>query len=640
VPEQVLEQTAPASPKKSILDFLFGRPLSSEEDRAERIGPVAGVPVFGLDALSSAAYGPEAALTILLPLGILGVAYMVPISTTIIVLLCIVYFSYMQTIAAYPTGGGSYTVASENLGASAGLLAAAALMIDYILNVAVGISAGVGALISALPRLQPHTLSLCLIILLILTLINLRGTRETGFALMIPTYLFVGCLGVVLGIGFYRLMLSGGHPIPVIPPPKLPPAGAALSAWLLLKAFASGCTAMTGVEAVSNGVTAFREPRTRSARITLTIIIAILLVLLAGIAHLVRAYSIGATPPGQPGYQSVLSQLAAAVIGRNVFYFFTIGSILVVLALSANTSFADFPRLCRAVAENGYLPYPFTFRGRRLVYSYGIYALVLLSGFLLIVFKGVTDRLIPLFAVGAFLAFTLSQAGMVMHWKRTGGAHAPASMIINGIGAVATGITLGIILVAKFTEGAWITALLIPLLILLMYGVRRHYEYIQSETALSAPAHLRAICSPLVVVPMEHWSRVAEKTLRFAYSISQDIYVVHIATDEKHGGNADLKEVWDEYIEKPAKQAGFKPPTLVILHSPYRLVVTPIHQYVLELEHRHPDRHVAVLVPELVERRWLHYLLHSQRVVALRLILYRKGDRRIVVITVPWYLTS
>ena len=636
----VLEQTAPVRPRKSILDFLFGRPLSSEEDRRERIGPVAGVPVFGLDALSSAAYGPEAALTILLSLGIVGLGYIVPISTSVIVLLCIVYFSYMQTIAAYPTGGGSYTVASQNLGPFPGLLAAAALMIDYVLNVAVGISAGVGAVISAIPELQPHTVSLCLGILIILTLINLRGVREVGFVFMVPTYFFVGCLTAVMGVGFYKLMLSGGHPIPLVAPPKLPPPAAAVSLWLLLKAFSSGCTAMTGVEAVSNGVTAFREPRTKTARITLSIVIGILVFLLAGIAHLCRAYSIGATPPGQSGYQSVLSQLTAAVAGRNVFYFVTIGSILVVLALSANTSFADFPRLCRAVAENGYLPYPLTFRGRRLVYSYGIYALVLLSGFLLIVFQGVTDRLIPLFAVGAFLAFTLSQAGMVMHWKRAGGPHARMSMLINGIGATSTGIALSIILVAKFAEGAWITVLLIPSLILLMSGVRRHYDHIRREMADPEPANLKGISAPIVVLPMERWSRVAEKALRFAYAISREVWVLHITSEEEKESEGDLKSVWADLIEKPATRAGLKPPKLVVLHSPYRLVVTPIYEYVLELERKNPDRQIAVLVPELVERRWLYYLLHSQRAAAVKLILYRKGNRRIIVINVPWYLSA
>jgi hypothetical protein len=419
----------------------------------------------------------------------------------------------------------------------------------------------------------------------------------------------------------------------------LGPATTAVTTWLLLKAFASGCTALTGVEAVSNGVTAFREPRVKCARSTLTIIIGILVVLLAGIAHLVRAYSIGATPPGQPGYQSVLSQLTAAVAGRGVFYFVTIGAILTVLALSANTSFADFPRLCRAVAENRYLPYPFTFRGRRLVYSYGVYALVFLAGLLLIVFGGITDRLIPLFAVGAFLAFTLSQAGMVMHWRRKGGAHARTSMLVNGIGAISTGIAVCIILVAKFTEGAWITALLIPSLMLLMYGIRRHYDSILRETADPKPADLKDIPDPLVVLPMDSWNRVSEKALRFAYILSNEIRVLHIVTEENaKAGPSPLQKIWHDYVEKPAKNAGRKPPELVILNSPYRYVVTPIYEYILELERKNPDRYVAVLVPELVERRWLYYLLHSQRATALKVILYRKGDRRIIVINVPWHL--
>lgn len=635
----MLEQRVTVTPKKPFLEFLFGRPLSSEEAQRELVDPASGVPVFGLDALSSAAYGPEAALTILISTGALGLAYVVPIITVIIVLLSIVYFSYIQTIAAYPTGGGSYTVASQNLGIFAGLLAAAALMIDYVLNVAVGISAGVGAVISAFPELQPHALSLCLGILAILTLINLRGIREAGAVFMLPTYLFVGCLGAVLAIGLFKTVMQGGHPIPVIRPPALPP-NMAISSWLLLKAFASGCTAMTGVEAVSNGVTAFREPRAKMARTTLTIIIGILILLLAGIAHLVRAYGISATPPGQPGYQSVLSQLTVVVAGRGVFYFITVSTILIVLALSANTSFADFPRLCRAVAENGYLPYPFSLRGRRLVYSYGIYALVLLSGVLLIFFRGVTDRLIPLFAVGAFLAFTLSQAGMVAYWGRSRERHAHACMLINGIGAISTGIALCVILVAKFAEGAWITVLLIPLLILLMCGIRRHYDSVGRETAEPRPPNLKGIDSPLIVLPMDRWNRASEKALRFAYSVSQDIWVLHITEEDENPGPSDVRTIWGDYIEKPAKRVGLPPPQLVVLHSPYRLVVTPIYEYVLELERRNPDRDIAVLLPELVERRWLYYLLHRQRATALKLILYRKGERRIIVINVPWYISA
>ena len=329
----------------SLGDVLFGKPLANYEESEQRLGTASGIGVFGLDALSSAAYGPEAALTLLIPLGAAAVHYVVPISFSIIVLLVIVYISYRQTIAAYPGGGGSYTVARENLGQRAGLLAAAALIIDYILVVAVGISAGVGALVSAVPSLLPHTLVLCLGILAVITLINLRGLRETGNIFMVPTYLFIVCLLGAIGLGLVKELLSGGHPTPVIPPPVLKSATGAAGLWIILKSFASGCTAMTGVEAVSNGVKAFRDPRVETARGTLTSIIGILILMLAGIAWLARIYHIGATEPGEPGYQSVLSLLLAAVAGKGIFYYVSIGSILAVLALSANTAFADFPRL-------------------------------------------------------------------------------------------------------------------------------------------------------------------------------------------------------------------------------------------------------------------------------------------------------
>ncbi len=361
-----------------LYDLLFGKPLRSSEEAGEKLGPVGGLSVFGLDALSSAAYGPEAALTLLIPLAAAGIAYMVPITASIIILLVIVYFSYRQTITAYPTGGGSYTVARKNLGDFPGLLAAAALMIDYVLTAAVGISAGVGALVSAVPSLQPHTLLICLVILLLITMVNLRGVRETGAVFIVPTYLFVGTMLVTLLLGLGKTLAAGGHPLPVVAPPHLPLPIAAVSIWLLLKAFSSGCTAMTGVEAISNGVKAFREPLVKSAQRALTAIIAILIVLLAGIAFLVRAYHIGATDPGMAGYQSVLSQLTAAVAGQGVFYYVTMGSILLVLALSANTAFADFPRLGRALAEDGYLPQGFALLGRRLVYSEGIWVLAVL----------------------------------------------------------------------------------------------------------------------------------------------------------------------------------------------------------------------------------------------------------------------
>src|SRR5271169_3042793 len=484
----------------NIIDLIVGKPLRTSEERAEQIGPAAGVSIFGLDGLSSAAYGPEAALSLLIPLGLLSVRYILPVSVAIIALLIIVYVSYLQTIAAYPSGGGSYTVARFNLGASASLLAAAALLTDYILTAAVGISAGVGALISAVPSLQPHTVLLCVGILLVIMVLNLRGVHDAGIVFTIPTYLFVGTLLILIGGGAVRVLLSGGHPRPVSPLPTPGPATAAVSLWLLLKVFASGCTALTGVEAVSNGVRAFREPGVKNAQRTLTVIIFILAVLLAGISYLVKVYGIVATDPGQPGYQSILSMLIAAIFGRGTFYYLTIGSILLVLSLSANTAFADFPRLCRAIAQNNYLPHVFGYRGRRLVYTYGIIVLAVLSAGLLILFRGVTDNLIPLYAVGAFLAFTLSQSGMVMHWWKNRGPHWRRKVMVNGLGGFVTGLTVLIVLVAKFRQGAWITLVFIPLTIVFFVLVRRHYHSIRVVTACKDPVDVAGLSRPPIAV--------------------------------------------------------------------------------------------------------------------------------------------
>jgi len=620
-----------------IQDLLFGRPLATEEEKAERIGPIKGIPIFGLDALSSAAYGPEAALTLLIPLSMAGVPYIRPITVGIVILLGIVYFSYRQTISAYPQGGGSYTVASENLGENAGLLAAAALMIDYVLTAAVGISAGVGALVSAVPSLQPHTLALCLGILILITIINLRGVRETGGLFLLPTYIFIGCLLGLIALGVVKVLLAGGHPVPLVSPPKLPAVTGAVSAWLLLRAFSSGCTAMTGVEAVSNGVMAFRDPTDKYAKLTLTIIIAILMVLLLGIAYLVPAYGIAATDPGAPGYQSVLSQLLAAVTGKGVFYWISIGSILIVLSLSANTAFADFPRLARAIAQNGYLPHGFVIRGRRLVFAQGVYALAALTGILLIIFQGVTDRLIPLYAVGAFMAFTLSQAGMVVHWKRNAGRHSRYSMFLNGLGAFATGATTAVVLITKFVEGAWITVLLIPSLIWMMHSVHKHYARVVQETETSGPAHTDNLCAPIVLMPIDRWSLVTEKALRYAWTLSKNIHVLHVTCGEN---TDDLCNVWPEIVVKPAERAGLPVPRLIVLDSPYRFIVKPIVDYAIQQQAEHPDGLITVLLPELVESHWYHYLMHNHRPEAIRALLLFNGNQRITVATVPYHLVS
>jgi len=628
----------------SLLERIIGPTLASHEEEQQKVGPLAGIPMLGLDALSSAAYGPEAALTLLLPLGALGLVYIGPITLVILGLLAILYLSYRQTIAAYPTGGGSYTVAKENLGTRAGLFAAASLLLDYVLNVAVGIAAGVGALVSAVPALHGHILALCLVILALLTVVNLRGIKEAGVVFILPTYLFVGCLALTIVLGLARTVLSHGHPQAVETPPALPAVTAGATLWLLMRSFANGCTAMTGVEAISNGISAFAKPAVPNAQRTLTWIVLVLGGLLAGIAVLCRAYGIGATDPNGANYQSVLSMLVAAVAGRGVFYYLTLAAVLAVLSLSANTSFAGFPRLCRLLAQDNFLPYAFANRGRRLVYSLGIAILAILSGLLLIAFGGITDRLIPLFAIGAFGAFTLSQAGMVMHW-RVHPVHSAqeraknrTSLIINAVGAVATGLALAVVLATKFRDGAWITLLLIPGLIVLFERTKGHYARVAEQTRRHEPLDLSSLKPPVVVVPLRQWSAITEKALRFGLQLSPDVLAVHISATEDEA--AHLKQRWAEYVEEPARLAGVPPPQLIVLASPFRRLFHPLFHVIDRLEGEYPDRMIAVIIPELVGSHWYDYLLHNQRATALKAALLLHGDQRVVVINVPWYLSD
>lgn len=632
-----------------LRNLLFGRRLANAEAEGQRMGLLPALPAMGLDGLSSAAYGPEATLSILAAGGAAGLGFVAPVTIVIIALLTILYFSYRQTIAAYPKNGGSYTVASENLGADAGLLAAIALMIDYMLNVAVGISAGVAALISALPALHPFTLWICLVILAAITLVNLRGTKESGFAFALPTYLFLGSLAIIIVWGVSKTLLAGGHPTAVIPPPALPKAGEAVGLWLLLRAFASGCTAMTGVEAVSNSTSAFREPVVVNAHRTLTAIVVLLGLLLLGIAHLARTYGVSAMDQTAPGYQSVLSQLIGAVYGHGWFYYVTIAGILAVLCLSANTSFVGFPRLCRLVASDSFLPHAFAMPGRRLVYSVGVLFLAGGAGLLLIVFDGVTDRLIPLFAVGAFLAFTLSQAGMAVHWWRARGEHGAGAhfrLFVNGFGAVATGLALSIILVAKFVEGAWITVAIIPAMLLLLRAIRRYYATL--DAAILGARDRRVQFShyepPVVVLPIERWDRLGRKALNFALRVSPDVFALHLSAlegpeESEDGGKAHektLRDNWRRHVEQPAKRAGLSPPRLLIETSPFRSMVAPLLRAALDLEQRFPDRPVMVVIPEVVEGRWWEMFLHTRNAQRLRRALLRHGGVNLVVATVPW----
>jgi amino acid transporter len=623
-----------------VFDVLFGRPLASSDEQHEHIGVAVGIPIFGLDGLTSAAYGPEQAMYILIPLGFYGVQhYLLPIFGFILSLLTILYFSYRQTIQAYPNGGGSFTVASENLGDQAGLLAAAALMIDYILTAAVGVSGGVTALTSAFPDLLPHQLLLCLVILAVITLINMRGVKETGAVFMLPTVLFVSTLLATVGWGIFRTVMANGHPIALATPPPITAKLETFTPWLLLflllKAFSSGCAAMTGVEAVSNGVTAFKEPRSENANRALTTIIVLLIILLAGLSYVARAYGVTAMDPDHAHYQSVLSIEVAAVFGRAWFYFLTMGSVLAALSFSANTAFADFPRMARAIAGKDYLPHVFLLRGRRLLFSHGIYALTGFTALILIIFDGVTDRLIPLYAIGAFLAFTLSQAGMVKHWYKTMDAeHRHLKMFVNGLGSVATGVTLVVVLVSKFTSGAWVTAILVPLLIAMMYGVKRHYLRVRAETLDLTPLRLTGLEPPIVVIPMAGWDKITEKAMRFGMLMSPVVKVVHVDSDDADA----LGKVWEQMVLIPVRESHMVEPELVTVKSTYRTILSPLMDYILQLEDENPGRKIAVLLPELVVKHWWENLLHGQRVQLLKLLLLLKGNQRIVVVNIPWYL--
>ena len=590
----------------SLLGWVLGRRLANQEFERRKINAFEGVPAMGLDGLGSSSYGPEAALTVLIPLGALGLAYIWTVMVPILALLVILYVSYRQTIRAYPSNGGAYTVAKENLGTYPSLLAAAALLIDYVLNVAVGISAGVGALISAMPSLQPYILELCLGILAVITFANLRGTGEASRAWAIPTYLFVASFFLILAIGIYRTIFSGGHPEPVVAPPPLPEATEMVGLWLLLHSFSAGCTAMTGVEAVSNGVSAFREPVVKRAHHTLGAICAILGVLLAGIAYLAQAYSIGAMDQTQPGYQSILSQLAGAVVGQGTLYYIAIGSALCILCLSANTSFVDFPRVCRLVAADDFLPRPFATVGRRLVFSVGIIFLAVSAGLLLFVFGGITERLIPLFAVGAFMTFTISQLGMVVHWRRELRGESSGrerhrhrtSLAINAIGTILTASALVIIIFSKFAEGAWITILIVPCVIVLLMEIKRYYVQLDSQLRESTPLDLGPLEPPVVLVTTEGWNKLTDRAINFAMRLSPDVAAIHLTA--LAGPEADerrnvLRVQWATDVEEPARKAGLRPPQLIFLQARFRRMQGPILELIRNIKRDYPNRVIAVL---------------------------------------------
>jgi len=622
--------------RMSLANVILGRPLASSQRRKETLTLWTGIPVLGFDALASTGYGPEAILVILLPLGASGLHYFPVILLIIVAILAALTFSYHQTIAAYPRGGGAYIVAKENLGAHMGVWAAVALLLDYLLNVVIGISAGIGALISAIPALQPHIRMLCLLVLFTLAVVNLRGIRESGLIFFFPLILFVGCLTATVAIGLARVWLNGENLLPVTQLPPIPPATSTASTWLLLAAFASGCTAMTGVEAVSNAVPLFRKPAVTRAQRTLAAIIAILSIFLLGIAYLCPAYHIGAMHEQQPGYQTVLAQLIAAIAGQGVFYYVSLASIFIILTYSAQTSFTDFPRVCRLLAEDDFLPPAFAIRGRRLVFSHGIIVLSMISALLLIAFDGLTEKLIPLFAIGAFSAFVLSQAGMVSYWLRKGGDGIWFKVLCNGLGATTTGFALMIIIVTKFMEGGWITVVVAPMFVCLLHNIHRHYRGIHREMEQPLAVQTYTLQPPVVIIPIEGWSCLTEKAVRLGLMLSDDVTAVHISieSDDKER----MKKLWVEKVEKPAKAAHSPVPQLAILDSPYRRIEKPILNFINKTEKDNPDRFIMVVIPELIEPHWYEYLLHNVHGAMLKTLLYLRSDDRTIVINCPWYL--
>lgn len=604
----------------SLRRLLIGRPLRTSQLVHQRLSKVKALAVFSSDALSSVAYATEEILLVLVTAGTAYLGWSLPITLAIIGLLIILTISYRQTIHSYPSGGGAYIVARENLGTAPGLVAGAALLIDYVLTVAVSISAGVAAITSAFPELLPHRVALALIVIAFITIANLRGVRESATIFAVPTYLFIFGILTLIATGIFRY-ITGTLPSATasLSPSSFLPGG--LSLFLLLRAFSSGCTALTGVEAISNGVPAFKEPEAKNASITLVWMATILATLFAGISFL--AYVLKITPVHG---QTVLSQIAGRVFGRNLFYYYIQASTAMILFLAANTSYADFPRLASLLARDGFLPRILAIRGDRLVFSNGIIALGTMASLLVVLFHGETHRLIPLYAVGVFLSFTLSQSGMVRHWVKLRHRGWRSHALINLTGAVATGIATVIIAALKFTHGAWMVILLIPTLVTVFRAIHRHYEESAAELAPTTTTYRRL--KPIIIIPVATLNKVTVNAIEYAKSLSDNIRAVHISIDPE--ATAKLKQEWDKW------NFGVE---LLVIPSPYRAVLLPLIRYIERVHSKAgPDEQVTVLIPEFVTKRWWHYFLHNQTGLWIRTLLLLREDRDIVVTVVPYHL--
>lgn len=601
----------------SLKSFLIGSPIETIKEKHERLSKTMGLAVFSSDPLSSVAYGTEEILFALVIGGAAFLNYLVPISVVIVILVAIVATSYYQTIHAYSSGGGAYIVAKDNLGNYPGLVAGAALLIDYVLTVTVSVSAGIAAITSAFPVMRTHTVLLCLFAILFITIINLRGVRESGRIFSIPVYLFIGSLLFLIGASLTKSFSS-----PHIHHNEFKETTSnILPVFIILRAFASGCATLTGIEAISNGVRAFKSPEAKNAGITLVWMALTLSVLTIGIAYFAHYYAI---LPNEN--ETVLSQLARTIFSKGIVYYTIQFATALILILAANTSYADFPRLSSIMASDRYLPRQLSNRGDKLVFSNGILILGLLSALLLVLFRGDTHSLIPLYAVGVFTAFTLSQAGMVIHWIKDKGKGWFKSTLINGVGAVVTGIVLVIIAVEKFSHGAWMVLIAIPVLVLLTRKVHQHYFSVAEQLSLES-------CIPgekeyghhSVIIPLSGIQQAVINAIKYAKALSDDVVAVYVCIDPVE--TEKIKVKWDKHcIGVP----------LLILESPYRSITEPLIDYIEEVRSRYKEGVITVVLPEFVPSKWWHHLLHNQTALFIKgILLFKKG---VVSTSVPFHL--
>ena len=634
-----MRRTAEYQPTRSWRTWLIGRPLRTADAADQAIGKTIGLAVFASDALSSTAYATDEILFVLAAAGTAAFVYALPISLAIVALLAIVTLSYLQTIHAYPGGGGAYIVARDNLGEFPAQIAGAALLTDYILTVSVSVASGMAQLTSAYPSLLPYRVLLAVGMVLLMMVVNLRGVRESGAILAIPSYFFLAMMFLTVGNGLTQYLMGGLGAVENPPHLGKEPIMQSVTLFLILHAFSNGTTALTGVEAISNGVTAFKEPRSRNAGITLIWMSAILGTLFFSITFL--AGKIAATPSET---ETLISQLArTAYDGRGVLYLCTIGATTLILIMAANTAFAGFPRLSALLAADGFLPRQLTYRGSRLVYSRGIIALALIASLLIVLFQASVNALIPLYAIGVFLSFTLAQAGMAHRWRKVGrllpGQEAQErgstlcyeprwvlKMVINGFGAFCTAVVMLVFIATKFREGAWIVVLLVPILVAMFSAIHYHYRNLAAHLSLEQYGAPGRVTRQRVILPLSGVHRGTLAALRYARTLSDDITAVHICMDQAEVESVRRKwESWGDGVR------------LVVLDSPYRLLVEPLLGYIEEIAaQRQPNEIITIIVPQFVPRRWWHNLLHTQTAMWLRLMLLFKPG--IVITDVPYQI--